>query len=139
MDAEVAWGHYFAPFFGVEFGVGYFQSRQFADVNAGRLVVEALPVLLSAKVSLPLGPLEPFGEVGVGAYFWKSEIEGIFGNLITNREADFGPHAGAGVNINLTDTFFLGLEGRYRRIRPDTGQNIRLNGYTATINAGFRY
>lgn len=139
INAEIAWGRYFFPFFGMEFGVGYFESRQFADVTAGRLKLEALPVLLSAKVSLPLGPLEPYGEVGVGAYFWKSEIEGIFGKLITNRDTDFGPHAGAGVNINLTDAVFLGLEGRYRRVKTDIGQNIRLNGYTATINVGFRY
>ncbi len=139
LDVEISWGHYFVPFFGMEFGVGYFESRQFADVPAGRVRLEALPVLLSAKFSLPLGPIEPYGEIGIGAYFWKSEIEGIFGRFVINREADVGPHAGVGVNLNLTDTFFIGVEGRYRRVKPDTGQNIKLNGYTATLNVGFRY
>jgi opacity protein-like surface antigen len=137
---EIAWGHYYAPVFGTEFGVGYLQTRRFPDLGPGRTRVEAIPVLLSARLLLPVGPVEPYGEIGVGAYFSKLETEGGIGGPRSFREVDFGPHAGVGVNINFTDTFFLGVEGRYRRVKPDyDGQIVRLDGYTATVNLGFRY
>lgn len=125
--------------FGTELGIGYFQDRRFPSLGAGRTTLEALPVLLSAKLFLPLGPIEPYAEAGVGAYFTRLEIESAAGP-VRFREVNFGPHAGLGVNINFTDKVYLGVEGRYRWVRPDYGgQKVRLDGYTATVNPGFRY
>lgn len=133
VDGEIAFGHYYAPFFGMEFGVGYIENRRFAGTGPGRTTLEALPVLLSAKLFLPLGPVEPYGEVGVGAYFTRFKEEGGPSGRRYFRSVDAGPHAGLGLNVNFTDTFYLGLEGRYRtqgqaRIRGRYGQARRLYG-----------
>ncbi|OGW34270.1 MAG: hypothetical protein A2010_00125 [Nitrospirae bacterium GWD2_57_9] len=138
---EIGFGHHYGPVFGTEFGVGYLENRRFPGTGSGRTRLEAIPVLLSARLFLPLGPLEPYGEIGVGAYFSKLEIESPAGTSSRAfREIDWGPHAGVGININLTDTLFIGMEGRYRKVRPEYGnQTVRLDGYTATANLGFRY
>jgi opacity protein-like surface antigen len=132
---ELAWGHHYGPFIGTEFGVGYLQNTRFATLGAGRTRLQAVPLLLSLKVFLPLGPVEPYAEVGVGAYLTRLD-----NGARTFREADAGPHAGVGLNINFSETFYLGIEGRYRRVKPDyEGMTVRLDGYTATANLGFRY
>lgn len=138
-NGEIAVGHYYAPFFGMEFGVGYFETRRFPDLGNPRATVEALPVLLSAKLFLPVGPVEPYAEIGAGAYFTRLEVDGALGEAIS-RDIEWGPHAGLGLNVNLTDQFYLGLEGRYRWVKPDfDGTDVRFDGYTATANLGFRY
>jgi opacity protein-like surface antigen len=137
---ELAWGHHYGPFIGTEFGIGYLQNTRFPAAGAGRTRLEAVPLLLSLKLFLPLGPVEPYAEVGVGAYFSRFDTAGGVGGPRTYREVDAGPHAGAGLNINFTDTFYLGIEGRYRKVDPDyDGLTVRLDGYTATANLGFRY
>lgn len=66
------------------------------------------------------------------------EIEGAVPRAF--REVDYGPHARLGINLNLSDTFFIGLEGRYRCVKPEyDGFSVRLDGYTAAVNPGFRY
>jgi opacity protein-like surface antigen len=139
-NGEIAFGHHYGPVFGTEFGIGYFETRRFPGIGPGRTRVESLPLLLSAKLFVPLGPIEPYGEIGIGAYFSKLEVEGEAGGSRAFREVDWGPHAGLGLNLNVTDTFYLGLEGRYRWVKPEyDGLTARLDGYTATLNVGFRY
>ncbi len=138
-EGEIAFGHRYGPVLGTEFGIGYFHDSRFPRIGAGRTTLEAVPVLLSAKLFLPLGPIEPYAEAGVGAYFTRFEIESAAGPA-RFREVDFGPHAGVGVNINFTDKIYLGVEGRYIWVRPEYGgQKVRLDGYTGTVNLGFRY
>lgn len=139
-NGEIAFGRHYGPVFGTEFGIGYFENERFPGVGPGRTQLEALPVLLSAKLFLPIGPIEPYGEFGVGAYFTKFEVENPVGGNRVFREVDYGTHAGVGVNINFTDTFYVGLEGRYRWVEPEyDGRELKLDGYTATLNLGFRY
>ncbi len=138
-DGEIAFGHHYGPVFGTEFGIGYFQDRRFPVLGEGRTKLEGIPVLLSAKLFLPLGPVEPYAEAGVGAYFTRFEVESAAGPQ-RFREVNFGPHVGAGLNINVTDKVYLGAEARYRWVRPEYGgQKVRLDGYTGTVNLGFRY
>ena len=132
---ELAWGHHYGPFIGTEFGVGYLHNTRIETSGAGRARLQAVPLLLSLKLFLPLGPVEPYAEVGVGAYLTRLD-----NGARTFREADVGTHAGLGLNINFSDTFYLGIEGRYRKVNPDyEGMTARLDGYTATANLGFRY
>ncbi len=140
MNAEIGFGHYYVPVFGTEFGIGYFENRRFPGIGAGRTRLDAIPVLLSAKLYLPLGPVEPYAEAGIGAYFTRFEIESANGSDRSFREVDYGPHMGVGLNINFSDSFYVGFEGRYRRVKPEyDGLTVRLDGYTATMNLGFRY
>jgi len=87
-----------------------------------------------------LGRLEPYGEAGIGAYFTKLEVSGNLGRFSGSTKVTYGVHAGVGLNINLTDAFFLGAEGRYIRAKPEFGgQPVKLNRFTAIIDLGFWY
>ena len=139
-DGEIAFGHYFLPIFGIELGAGYFESKGSPAAEPGSTTLRVVPVLASAKVFLPLGPIEPYGEAGIGAYFTKLEVSGNLGSFSGSSKVTYGVHAGVGLNLNFTDTFFLGAEGRYIRAKPEFGgQPVKLNGFTATIDLGFRY
>ncbi len=139
-DGEIAFGHYLLPIFGLELGAGYFESKSSPAIEPGEMKLKVVPVQLSGKLFLPLGPFEPYGEFGIGAYISKLEVNGNLGNFSGSSKITYGLHGGVGFNINLTDTFFLGFEGRYIKAKPEYGgQPIRLDGYTATLNLGFRY
>jgi opacity protein-like surface antigen len=139
-DGEIAVGHYFLPIFGIELGAGYFESKGSPAAEPGSTRLKVVPVIASAKVFLPLGPIEPYGEAGIGAYFTKLEVSDNLGSFSGSSEVTYGVHMGVGLNINLTDTFFLGAEGRYIWAKPEFGgQPVNLNGFTATIDLGFRY
>jgi len=44
------------------------------------------------------------------------------------------------VNFNITQTTFIGAEGRYHWAKPSFGgQDIKLDGFTVTGNPGFRF
>jgi hypothetical protein len=140
-DGEIAVGHYFLPIFGIELGAGYFESKGSPAAEPGSTRLKVVPVIASAKVFLPLGTIEPYGEAGIGAYFTKLEVSDNLGSFSGSSEVTYGVHMGVGLNINLTDTFFLlGAEGRYIWAKPEFGgQPVNLNGFTATIDLGFRY
>lgn len=148
---ELAVGHYFLTFLALELEGGYFEvdySRDSLFLDDAKLKI--YPALATLKVLLPLGPIEPFGEFGGGAYFTKLDIEGDQIDFSSDTEVGYGLHAGGGLNINLTETFFLGVEGRYilsklswsrddsdlERIDVD---DVEIDGYTATGVLGLRF
>ncbi len=61
-NGELAFGHYFLPIFGIELGAGYFESKGSPAAEPGSTKLKVIPVLASAKVFLPLGPIQPYGE-----------------------------------------------------------------------------
>ena len=138
--AEIAAGHYILPFFATELGVGYFESKASPAVPPGEAKFKVVPVTLTGKVLLPLGPIEPYGEFGIGGYISKVDVSGSLSNFSGSTKGVFGLHAGGGVNFNFTPTFFLGAEGRYLWAKPSWGgQDIKLDGFTVTGNLGFRF
>ncbi|MFN2371070.1 MAG: outer membrane beta-barrel protein [Candidatus Krumholzibacteriia bacterium] len=129
---EFAFGHYFSPSFALEVGLGYFKSNgSVMNLSEARydlkLDYHVVPILVSAKVFVPVGPVFPYGEFGVGAYFSAfdvSEHANTFEGTTT-----FGVHAGAGINVDVSSRVFVGLEARYVWNDPDFGgQQIDLNG-----------
>jgi len=140
-NGEIAFGHYMSPIFGIEFGAGYFESRSSPASEQGEMKLMAVPVRLSAKLFLPIGIFEPYGEFGIGAYFTRLDVTGNLGTFSGgSTRVTYGLHGGVGLNVNLKDDLFLGLEGRYIQSKPEYGgQPIKLDGYTATIDLGFRY
>jgi len=138
--AEIAAGHYFLPVFATELGVGYFESKSTPAVPPGEIKFKVVPVTLTGKVFLPLGPVEPYGEFGIGGYITKADVSGTIGNFSGSTKGVFGLHAGAGVNFNITQAMFIGAEGRYLWAKPSFGgQDIKLDGFTVTGNLGFRF
>jgi outer membrane protein W len=136
---EIAFGHFFSPSFALELGIGYFKSKgTFMDELAARRELEfnVIPVILSAKVFVPVGPVFPFGEFGVGAYISEFEVSNNANTF--ESTATFGIHAGAGLNVFVSSRVFVGLEGRYVWNDPSFGdQAINLNGDDYSLH-GFK-
>ena len=138
--AEIAFGHYFLPMFAMELGAGYFESKASPAVPPGETKFKVVPVTLTGKVLFPIGPIEPYGEFGIGGYITEADVSGTVGNFSGSTKSVFGLHAGAGVNFNITQTIFLGVEGRYLWAKPSCGgTDIKLDGFTVTGNLGFRF
>ncbi len=139
-NGEIAVGGYLIPqFLALELGVGYFESDSSPASGPGKTELQAVPLLLTAKGFVPIGPVEVYGELGAGVYFTQFKVSGNTGSFNSESKVAYGAHAGAGFNIDLSRTFFIGLEGRYLMVKPEyNGQSVELNGYTATINLGFR-
>ncbi len=142
-NGEVAWGHYFSPNIALEVGAGYLRSDD----------VKVVPLIATGKVIYPKGDWELFSQVGVGAYFarFKGTLTYPALGTITINDDDtvFGLTLGFGVNYDITEEFFLGIEGKYLltsdaelggsaaggsvKLEPD------LNGYIVTAVFGFRF
>jgi outer membrane protein W len=137
---EVAVGHYFLPFLAVELGGGYFESKGSPAAESGEAKLKVIPLVATGKVLLPLGPFEPYGLFGIGAYITDLELQGNTGSFQGSTEITYGLHAGAGVNINFSDQVFAGVEGKYLWAEPSFGgQHIRLDGFITTADIGFRF
>lgn len=139
-NGEIAFGQYFLPVFAMELGVGYLETKASPPAEPGELKFKVVPVTLTAKALLPMGPIEPYAEFGAGGYITKVDISGNLGNFDGSTKGVFGLHAGAGVNFNITETLFIGAEGRYLWAKPSFGgQDIKLDGFTVTGDLGFRF
>ncbi len=137
---EGALGHYFLPFLAIELGGGYLESKTDASVPGANAKLKVVPVVATGKLLLPVGPIEPYGEFGVGVYILDLDISGTPSNFSGSTKAAFGYHAGGGVNIDLGPVIFLGAEGRYLWVEKSYGgQDIKLDGFTVTGDLGFRF
>jgi outer membrane protein W len=141
VDGELAFGHFFLPTFALELGAGYFKAKGSFDATGAtgthhRLDFNVIPIIVSAKAFIPAGPVDPYGELGIGAYitdFTVNDNTSTFSGTTT-----FGAHAGAGLNINFSPHAFIGVEGRYVWANPSFGdQKIKLNDTEYTLN-GFK-
>ena len=142
-NGEVAWGHYFSPNFALEAGAGYFESDD----------VKVVPLMATGKAIYPTGNWELFAEVGVGAYFVKFDgrlnnpVAGVI--VFDDDDAVFGLSLGFGVNYNITEEFFLGIEGKYlltsdaefggSATSGPASLETELDGYIVTAVFGFRF
>ncbi len=143
---EVAFGYYLYPNFSLEAAVGYFETKGNANNTDRKFSVNPLEV--AGKLGIPLGFVEPYISLGLGAYYVKATA----GNLqqTTTRGGAF---AGGGVNFNLGKTVFLGVEARYLRLSApapsvpvatlysssSNNVDVNLSGVILTGNLGFRF
>ncbi len=135
---EVAYGRHVTPGFAVEGSVGYFESESdtFSPASAGANRLSAVPVLLSVKGVAPFGSVEGYGLAGAGVYF--VETKGPVGG--SDDDTVVGFHLGAGGNVFVSGGFFLGAELKYLFLEANRfGQDLRLDGFAFTANAGFRF
>jgi len=136
---ELAFGRYLLPVLAMELGAGYFQSSGVATTT-GNTMVRVIPVTLSAKVCLPLGPFEPYGLAGIGAYITDLDTKGNVGAFRGTTDVTYGMSLGVGFDINVARSTFIGLEGKYLWSEPSFGgQHIRIDGFITTVNVGFRF
>ena len=109
--------------------------------------------VVTLKGEFQTGPVALFAGGGVGLYAvsLSSEVESSrLGDFDSdNSDAVFGAHVTAGATLDISERFFLGLEGRYRWTDDvDIRETVAsipmeysgdLSGYSITFNAGFRF
>jgi opacity protein-like surface antigen len=136
---EVAVGHYFLPMLALELGAGYFESKGSPAAPNGDLKLKVVPLVATGKVLLPIGPFEPYGLFGIGAYITDLNVQDNTGTLKGSTDVTYGLHAGAGLNINFQKNMFVGVEGKYLWAEPSFGgQHVKLDGFIANAVIGFR-
>lgn len=164
-NGEVVFGHYFGPYFALEGGIGYFQTEGSQPVIAIvtvfdpligfydafvlddlDLTVSVVPLTVTAKGVIPAKPAEFYIGAGAGIYFVKVDGDLRFlGDTDSDDDAVWGAHLLAGVNFDLNDLMFFGLEGKYI-ITDEADATLfsekfggDLNGFMVTGNLGFRF
>ncbi len=110
--------------------------------------------LATLKGEVPVGSASIFGGVGVGFYSatLDSDIDTErIGDFSSDDDDDqvFGAHVVAGVNYDITERFFAGVEGMYRWTDDlDLDDSVAsipvsydgdLSGFSITVNGGFRF
>lgn len=152
VSGEIAFGHFFTPTFALEAGIGYFKGKGSygTGTSRGDVDFDVIPFILSAKAFIPVGPVKPYGEAGIGAYFSEFDVENNLNSF--EGKSTFGIHAGAGLNVDITRKAFIGVETRYVWADPSFGgQEIRLNdddydltgfdlnGFTTMLSLGYSF
>jgi len=159
-NGEVTFGGYLNPNFALEGGVGYFKTEaSFSGVDpiGGSYdeddEVTAIPITLTAKGLYPGKTFEFYGGGGAGVYFanFESDVSttSVGDFSFDDDDTVFGLHVLAGVNVNVSEVVFVGVEGKY--IWTEEGKvmdtvlgipvslEANLNGYIVTGNIGFRF
>lgn len=154
------YGRYLTPYLIVEAGIDGFAVD--SDVNgsndsAGTYdqdnTLSVVGFLFTVKGELPAGPARIFGGIGGGLYTVNldSDIDSSrLGDFSTDDDDQvLGAHVVAGVNYDITDRFFAGIEGMYRWTDDvDIHENVasipvaydgELTGFAITANGGFRF
>jgi opacity protein-like surface antigen len=160
MDLGVAYGRYLAPHLVLEAALDVFGADKEihgSTPTAGNYKREdtlaVMALLATIKGELPAGPLTFFAGGGVGGYFLalNSEIDTAYLGDLDKDDNDtvIGVHVVAGVDYNITQRFFAGLQGLYRwtddiDINASTGTvPVRLegdlDGYSVMLTGGFRF
>jgi outer membrane protein W len=141
---QVGFGYYLARFFALEIDLGYLETKGTLNLRNLGIKYDLYPLEVTGRFGLPLGIVEPYLAVGLGAYYVKTKA----GNLeeTSSRAGFFG---GGGINLNLGETFFIGAEARYLVLSAPTyyvtpyqtysTTNINLDGVIVTGNLGFRF
>ncbi len=146
-DGEIALGHYVAPGFAIEGGLGYFETEGGLSSTLGSFdeKFRVIPLLFTLRGQVPYGRFEPYGFVGIGVYFVEDKLSGSIPSLgLSGSDSDddtsLGFHVGLGGNYTLPNNLVLGIEGRYLFVETSTfGVDFRLDGITLTGTIGYRF
>lgn len=146
-NGEIALGHYVAPGFAIEGGLGYFVTEGGLSSSFGSFdeKFRVIPLLFSLRGQVPYGRFEPYGFVGIGVYFVEDKLSGSFPSLgLSGSDSDddtsLGFHVGLGGSYTLPNNLFLGVEARYLFLETSTfGVDFRLDGILLTGNVGYRF
>jgi len=100
-----------------------------------------VPVTVDFKTIIPIKTGQFYAAAGIGAYFVQGEIDVNGLDTEDVRDIIVGGKFLAGSAYNITDTLFIGMEGKYISTeQANLGvHEFSLNGYTATGVFGIRY
>lgn len=144
---EVGIGHYVHPNIALEFGVGYTESSASESVP-GLGSVDAdltiIPIMLGVRLLTSAGNIEPYATAGIGMYYTELDasvsLPGVGTGSASDDDTAFGGYLGLGANYDITPNVFLGVEAKYFMASPSfEGEDVDIDGITATANLGFRF
>ena len=153
-NGELSYGTYFSENFSYEINFGYFHTDETFTIGAvsKKDEITVLPILITLKGHIPIKTGELYGGVGIGEYFATIDIDfnTPSGSLsFSDSDNVFGYHFLAGINFNLTEQWFLGIETKYFKTNDfsfkDTNGgvtlsgDIDLDGYTISGQIGYRF
>ncbi len=137
---RIGFGYYAAPYLSVEAAFGYQEFK--GNRENVETKYQIIPLEISVRLGLP-GVVEPYLMGGLGGYsVWAKA-----GNLEKNS-IQVGFFGGGGVNFNLGDSFFIGVEAQYLFLQASqptvtpfsaSETNVNLDGLMVTGNLGFRF
>jgi opacity protein-like surface antigen len=161
VSGEITFGHFFRPYASVEAGIGYFGTEGtltgFEPTTLGtftkKLTYNVVPFWVTLKGYLMFLDVELYGGGGLGVYFtrFKADISSSLAGFqkIDDEKVTMGGHLLAGLDYRITDSFYIGVEGKYiltGKIKPEdstlgelAGIENTLNGFILTAGVGFRF
>ncbi len=129
--------------FGLQFSAGYMTT------GTGDLDVHAVPILLLARLRLPLLIVGPYLQGGAGVAISTASFDKVFPGASSNTRLDFEAVAGAGCDVYL-GPLIVGAEVKYLWLNPNftvTGatsvgefqQKLNMSGVTLQGYLGYRW
>ena len=159
IQGEIAIGHNFNPNFGLEFGIGHFEtdwtsSGYYPSIGNWSETdeVEVTPVTITARGIIPIDKLSLYAGAGAGLYFVTGKATLTSDVIDVSMDDDDmvpGVHVLAGIEYNLTPEVFAGIEAKNTWTEAAKfkgsayGVPIKvesdLNGYNIAAKIGFRF
>ena len=138
INIEGAFGFRPISLLAIEIQSGYFFGEDDSGTNHGD--VWGIPLLVNAKVCIPILILELYAGLGIGGYYIHSHAES---GPLDDDEEDFvvGGNAFVGVGIGLGPVS-VGVEGKYiltEDVDGPFGSDFKLEGFAAMAFAELRF
>jgi opacity protein-like surface antigen len=160
-NVEVSFGHYFNPNFVLEGGIGKFETDEtfsgFDPFVLGSFSekdeVSVIPLTVNAKRIVPFHGGEGYLGIGIGFYIVDFDADLSSSTLgsasVSLSDTIIGINFLAGLNFNISDKWFLGVEGKYIITQDGKDSDVifgvpielegNINGYTLTGVLGVRF
>jgi opacity protein-like surface antigen len=121
---------------------------------SGDIEINIIPVTATGKGIIPLNFGEVYAGIGGGLYFVSGHLDANVSNVLkissSATDSIWGMHFLGGISFNITDSFFVGVEGKYILTEGTElddeiyGMKVKypdfnLNGYTVSALLGFRF
>lgn len=127
---NAAFGHYLNPMLALDFETGYLS----VDAKGSSADVEAIPMLVNARICVPVWQLEIYGGGGIGSMYYD----------LSSRSVDahgwlFSTDFFVGADIELMDKLTAGVELKYYITDKLRNTSDNLNALALMATVGWRF
>ena len=159
-NGEIAINRYLSQYFALEAAAGYYRTSYsenglvFGIPYSGDIDINIIPVTATGKGIIPFDFGEVYAGIGGGLYFVSGHLDANASNVVkissSATDSVWGMHFLGGISFDITDSFFVGVEGKYiltegAELEDEIyGMEVKypefnLNGYTVSALLGFRF
>lgn len=153
---EISFQHKIIQYFGIEYSLGLFNTK-LEEAEKDSLTYDSdmtnVYFLATAQGFYQIKRFEIYGGAGMGYYRVNAHLEvrqpSGYQEEFDDDDNVFGMHILAGVKLNITKTFYLGVEGRniwtqdakisIEQDGKKYTEEFDVNGYTLSGIIGFRF